>query len=85
MGRGESIDSLLYKEDVTRKAAIPVLSEERLRRQPALGSQTVITSKGKDFDTSVVAACCHSLTCIYFFFHIFEWRLRKIIAMSFVK
>ena len=55
-----------------RKAAIPVLSEERLRRPPALGSQTLITSMGRDFDTFVLASCCRSFETLYLhFFSIF--------------
>ena len=54
-----------------RKADIPVLKAKWLRRQPALGSQTVMTSKGRAFDIFVEAPCCHSFEFLYllsFFF-----------------
>lgn len=77
-GRAPVDDSLLH-EDAPEKGRSPSLKRKVVRRQPGLGSQTLMTSERKALDTFVEAPWFHSSEVLYFFFFfsILVWREEK--------
>ena len=78
-GGGESVDSLLYKEDVAEKGSNPCLERREVKEAACFRISDSNNKQGEGF----WYICCSSMLSLLwnpvftFFPHIFEWRVGK--------